>query len=108
MKYLSLLCFFTLAACSSGPGPVTPETPVERQMLGFLEKFDRWDDNGNSELDAGELDRGIKSLQGKSQQVNYTAPQVIEFFDTDRSGTVSLKEAQAGYHRADQVANPTT
>lgn len=74
-------------------------------MLGFLEKFDRWDDDGNGELDARELDHGIKSLKGKTQQVNYTTPQVLEFFDTDRNGTISLREAQAGYQRADEVAS---
>jgi len=72
-------------------------------MLGLLQKFDRWDENGDGELSSAELTRGINSLKGKPQQVHYTAKQVIEFYDTDRNGKVSLVEAQGGYRRADEV-----
>jgi hypothetical protein len=94
---------FTLASCTSDPGPVTPENRTERQMLGLLEKFDRWDDDGNGELTVKEVDHGINRFKGTPTAVNYTGKQVIDFYDTDRSGTVSLKEAQAGYQRADEV-----
>lgn len=103
MKLLILPCFLALASCSSGPGPVIPENRTERQMLGLLEKFDRWDHDGNGELDVKELDAGIKTLKGKPQQVNYTGKKVVDFYDSDGNGTVSLREAQAGYQRADEV-----
>lgn len=103
MKLLSVPLLFAIASCASGPGPVVPKTPVERQMIGLLQKFDRWDDDGNGELNAAELKQGIHSLKGKPQQVSYTAPQVITFYDTDHNGTISLAEAQAGYQRADEV-----
>ena len=95
---------FLLAAlggsCAPTLGPVVPQTAVQRQMIGLLQKFDRWDDNGDGELDATELKHGIHSLQGKPQQVTYTAKDVIDFYDTDHNGKVSLTEAQAGYQRA--------
>jgi hypothetical protein len=36
-------------------------------------------------------------------EVNYTGKQVVGFYDTDHSGSVSLREAQAGYHRAREL-----
>jgi hypothetical protein len=93
----------SLAACASGPGPVTPENQTERQMLGLLEKFDRWDDDGNGELTAKEVDHGINRFKGTPMEVNYTGKQVVGFYDTDHSGSVSLREAQAGYHRAREL-----
>ena len=92
-----------LASCSSGPGPVTPATATERQMLGLLEKFDRWDDDGDGELTAREIDQGISRFKGTPMKVDYTGKEVVEFYDTDGSGGVSLQEAQAGYQRADEV-----
>ena len=103
MKYLSVPLIFVYASCASGLGPVVPKTPVERQMIGLLQKFDRWDDDGNGELNAAELKQGIHSLKGKPQQVSYTAAQVIDFYDTNHNGTVSLAEAQAGYQRAGEL-----
>lgn len=103
MKLLKLLLILTITSCSSGPGPVTPENRTERQMLGLLEKFDRWDDDGDGELTVKEVDQGINRFKGTPMKVNYTGKQVIDFYDTNRSGTVSLREAQAGYQRADEV-----
>lgn len=103
MKLLSLPLILAFASCARGLGPVVPKTPVERQMIGLLQKFDRWDDDGNGELDAAELKQGIHSLKGKPQQVSYTAPQVINFYDTNHDGTISLAEAQAGYRRAGEA-----
>ncbi len=88
------------ASCSPGLGPVVPQTPIERQMLGLLEKFDRWDDDGDGSLSRREIDHGIASLKGKPQQVNYSTDQVMEFYDTNRDGKISLAEGQAGYGRS--------
>ncbi len=88
----ALLC----SACSSGLGPVEPQTPVERKMLGLLEKFDRWDDNGDGELDQHELDAGLAGSEHK-------AANVIAFYDADGNRRISLREAQAGYHRAEEA-----
>lgn len=97
------------ASCSSGLGPVVPKTPVERQMIGLLEKFDRWDDDGDGNLDRTEVANGIASLKGKPQEVSYTAAQVMEFYDTNGDKKISLAEGQAGYGRsveAEQFTRP--
>jgi hypothetical protein len=103
MKFSVLLSLIACVSCSSGPGPVVPETRTERQMLGLLEKFDRWDYDGNGELSQKEVQAGINGLKGKPQQVNYTSASVMEFYDADKNGGISLREAQAGYKRADEV-----
>lgn len=72
-------------------------------MIGLLQKFDRWDDDGDGELDSGELNHGIDSLRGKPQQVSYTSVEVLAFYDTDHNGKISLGEAQAGYSRAQEA-----
>jgi hypothetical protein len=92
----AMLC----AACSPGLGPVVPKTAVERQMIGLLQKFDRWDDDGDGLLDSGEITQGIDSLKGKPQQVTYTAADIIGFYDTNHDRKVSMMEAQAGYKRS--------
>jgi Ca2+-binding EF-hand superfamily protein len=76
---------------------------MQRQMIGLLQKFDRWDENGDGELDQTELTRGIESLRGKPQQVDYSARDVIAFYDTDHNGRISMMEAQAGYARASEA-----
>ncbi len=84
-------------------GPVVPKTKIERQMIGLLEKFDRWDDDGDGQLDAAELNHGIASLRGKPQQVDYTSKQVIDFYDVNNDGKISMREAQAGYQRSSEA-----
>jgi hypothetical protein len=91
-----------IAACAPGPGSAIPQTSSERQMLGLIEKFDRWDYNGDGELSAAEIDAGIAILKGSSRAVTHTGAEVVEFYDTNGNGTVSLREAQAGYHRTTQ------
>ncbi len=98
MKTHILLSAMLCGACSHGPGPVVPKTPVERQMIGLLEKFDRWDHNGDGELSEAELNAGLKD-----RGTSYTGRQVIDFYDTSGNGTISLREAQAGYRRANEV-----
>lgn len=101
MKSITLLIpTLLLPACSSGPGPVVPKTKVEKQMIGLMEKFDRWDYDGDGYLDATEVQDGIDGLKGKPQQVSYTSAEVLDFYDTNKDGKVSLREAQAGYKRA--------
>ena len=99
MKIRLLPFVFVVAlagSCSPGLGPVVPKTPVERKMIGLLEKFDRWDDNGDGQLDQAELDAGLKGTEHKAERV-------IAFYDTDGNERVSLREAQAGYARSGEA-----
>ncbi len=79
-----------VSACAPSPGP------VKRKMVGLLEKFDRWDYNGNGELSPSEL-KDAEILSG------FSKAEIIEFYDTDGSGTISLAEAQAGMGRVDEA-----
>ncbi len=73
---------------------------MQRQMVGLLEKFDRWDYNGDGLLSKKEVNDGIRSLKGKPQQVNYTSDEVMDFYDSNKDGKISLAEAQDGYRRS--------
>jgi len=102
MKHCLILSAIVVlsAACNTGLGPVVPKTPEERKMLGLLEKFDRWDYNGDGQLDQKELDAGLKS-RGSI----YSADYVISFYDTSGDKKISLREAQDAYGRANELDN---
>lgn len=71
-------------------------------MLGLMEKFDRWDYDGNGLLSTKELHDGITTLKGTNRTVTYTAAEVVEFYDRNGDKSVSLREAQAGYRKTTQ------
>ncbi|RYD37560.1 MAG: EF-hand domain-containing protein [Verrucomicrobiaceae bacterium] len=95
MKFAPLFVLPLMAACS-GPGPIVPETKVEKQMIGLLEKFDRYDLNGDGQLDSGELVAAQKST-------GHPPSEIIGFYDRDNSRTISLREAQRGFSRMDEA-----
>jgi Ca2+-binding EF-hand superfamily protein len=86
MKHFAILTFAALAACATQPGP------VKRQMIGLLEKFDRWDYNGDGQLSESEL-KEAEELSGMP------AAEIIRFYDTSGNQRISLAEAQAGMSR---------
>jgi Ca2+-binding EF-hand superfamily protein len=96
---LSIPWFAVLTSCTGGLGPVVPKTKVERQMIGLLQKFDRWDENGDGQLKAPELKEAAR-ISGHS------VTKILDFYDTDHSGGISLKEAQAGYGRVGEIKVP--
>jgi hypothetical protein len=100
MKIRIMISAALCSACSQAPGPVVPKTPVERQMIGLLQKFDRWDDDGSGELDESELAAGLKGTA-------YKPSKVIDFYDTSGNRKISLREAQVGYGRAGEVVGRT-
>lgn len=67
-------------------------TRTERQMLGLLEKFDRWDLNGDGRLTIDELNEA-------AQISGYTPQEIMDYYDTNGDGAITLREAQAGYER---------
>lgn len=96
MKCLVLPLFVALAGCSTAPGPVAHATPVERQMVGFLQKFDRWDEDGDGYLTALNLK--------KAEQITGHPPEkIVEFYDSNHDKKISLAEAQAGLKRFDEA-----
>lgn len=96
MKFLKLLVFLGCVSCANGPAPITPGSKVERQMVGLLEKFDRWDEDGNGKLSAREL-KQAEQLSGRP------AARILDFYDTNRDGGISLREAQSGLSRIEEA-----
>jgi EF hand len=87
-------------SCASGLGPVTPKSRVERQMIGLLQKFDRWDDNGDGFLSRSEL-KVASTISGHSPR------KIISFYDRNGDRKISLSEAQAGYARSSEAEQIT-
>ena len=90
MKLMIATVVFSLAACAPHP--------VKRQMVGLLEKFDRWDYNGDGFLSLSELN-DAERLSG------VPATEIVSFYDTDKNGRISFKEAQSGMTREEEARN---
>lgn len=90
MKYLIALPILALMACAPQHGP------VKRQMIGLLEKFDRWDYNGDGQLALSEL-KEAEELSG------LPSADILSFYDTGKNGKISYAEAQAGMSRLDEA-----
>ena len=85
-----LVTLLAISACAPSPGP------VKRKMMGLMEKFDRWDYDGNGELSKSELN-DAEQLSGLS------VVEIIKFYDTSGNGRISFAEAQAGMARVDEA-----
>lgn len=91
MKHFIILpTIIALAACAPHHGP------VKRQMIGLLEKFDRWDYNGDGQLALSEL-KEAEELSG------LPTADILAFYDTGKNGRISFAEAQAGMSRLDEA-----
>lgn len=93
MKFVPLFLFAVLASCSQ-PGPVVPETKVEKQMISLLQKFDLYDTDGSGKLDEKELSQNTSG---------HPAGEIIDFYDLNKDRKVSLREAQRGFSRIDEA-----
>lgn len=71
-------------------------------MVSLLEKFDRFDYNGNGRLTREEIVHGLKDL-GSSGVTEAEVDALIKHADTNGDGSVSLWEAQ----RAERRGIPT-
>jgi hypothetical protein len=96
MKCLLLLSLIGLFSCAPTLGPVVPQNAVERQMMGLLEKFDRWDENGDGKLTLDEMAEA-------EQRSGRPAEKIISFYDSNGDGGISLREAQRGFSRSGEV-----
>lgn len=86
MKIILILAVTGLMSCALPPGS------INRQMVGLLEKFDRWDYNGDGHLVKSE----IKDAASLSQ---FTEEEIINFYDTSMDGRISFAEAKSGMSR---------
>ncbi len=64
--------------------------------MGLLEKFDRWDYDGNGQLSPAELSEAER-IGG------FSVDEIIKFYDTSGNRQISLIEAQAGIPRIDEA-----
>lgn len=96
MKHGMCLGLPLLAACGTGADVVPAKSATERQIIGLIEKFDRWDYNGDGFLELSEL--------GETQARTGNSPQqVMDFYDVNRDGRISLAEAQGGKKRVGEA-----
>ena len=74
--------------------PVNDEIPpIHRKMSGLVEKFDRFDENGDGYLTRMELEKGVNSM-GPDRLTKDQYDRVMLVYDTNKDRKISLKEAQ--------------
>lgn len=66
-----------------------------RKMVSLLEKFDRFDYNGNGRLTRAEIIQGVKELNATGV-TEAEIDAVIAHCDSNKDGSVTLREAQRG------------
>lgn len=90
MKYLSLLPFLLVACAHQDPHS---EEAHGRKMMALIEKFDRFDYNGNSLLTRAEIEEGIKEtgVQGVDPK---ELDAMMKYYDVNKDGSISRWESE--------------
>lgn len=91
---MRILLLIALLVCSCAEQPDDPKV-VDRKMIGLQQKFDLLDTNGDGYLTKPEIIAGYDQL-GVVNQSPETADAIIKFYDFDKDGKISLREAQSG------------
>lgn len=82
-----------LAATSCLPNTNVPP-PTHRKMFALVEKFDRFDDNGDGYLTRRELEEGVKNAGTTPVPTQEQYDRAMVGYDTNRDGKISLREAK--------------
>lgn len=78
------------------PGASARDDRTDRyKMFGLLEKFDRFDYNGDGYLTRKELESGIRE-KATVQLTPEEYDKVMKAYDTNRDSRISLHEAEVG------------
>lgn len=83
-----------LAACTATESPTDPAV-VSRKMIGLQEKFDLIDLDGDGYLTRSEIITGFDQI-GVVDQSPETVDAIIDFYDFNKDGKLSLRETQSG------------
>ncbi|MCX6877198.1 MAG: EF-hand domain-containing protein [Verrucomicrobia bacterium] len=97
--YLILALFGFLFGCA--PAPEKPAAR-QRQMYGLVQKFDRFDQNGDGYLTRQEIAAGLKEA-GTLRLSPAELDQVMTSYDTNGDRRISQREAQAGADHGPQI-----
>ena len=90
MKYLPLLPFLFADCAHQDPHS---EEAHGRKMMALLEKFDRFDYDGNGLLTRAEIEQGIKEtgVQGVDKK---ELDATMKYYDVTKDGSISRWEAE--------------
>lgn len=91
MKHLSLLSLL-LASCAF-EDPDHGEAAHGRKMMGLLEKFDRFDYNGDGSLTRKEIDQGIREA-GVVGIEPAELDAMMKHYDVNKDGRITRWEAE--------------
>lgn len=92
VRFLLLLPFASLLSCVPDTDTSQP-APIHRKMFALVEKFDRFDENGDGYLTRRELEEGVKNV-GTQLLTSSQYDRVMEVYDTNEDRKISLREAQ--------------
>jgi hypothetical protein len=87
------LLAIAIVSCSSS-SPTDPEV-VGRKMIGLQQKFDLIDTDGDGYLTRSEIIAGFDQI-GVVDQSPETVDAIIDFYDFNKDGMLSLRETQSG------------
>lgn len=90
MKYLSLLPFLLAACAHQDPHS---EAAHGRKMMALLEKFDRFDYDGNGSLTRKEIEQGIHEA-GTTAVDSVELDAMMKHYDTNKDGSITRWEAE--------------
>lgn len=68
--------------------------PIHRKMLLLVERFDRYDENGDGTLSRTELEKGVDSM-GPDRLTKEQYDRAMHVYDANRDSRVSREEAKA-------------
>lgn len=85
-----------IPACSPAPSqaPINP-SEVEQKMIGLQENFDAFDTDADGYLSRQELKAGMVRIGAKDTS-DKRVSKVIDFYDFNKDGKISLRETQSG------------
>lgn len=84
-----------------------PDAPASRQlqMYGLIQKFDRYDENGDGYLTREELARGVRRTR-TFKLTSAEFDRVMKAYDVNGDDRISQQEAQRGAVRGPEIFGP--